>query len=165
MSFSIIVAIAENNAIGANNDLLWHIPEDLRRFKKITTGNTIIMGKKTFLSLPNGALPNRRNIVISDIINDCADGCIVVDSIQKAIEACEPDKENFIIGGGSIYKQFIDICDKIYLTIVHRNYQADVYFPKINFENWDKVFEESHKENEPPYSYLILKRKSKIKNK
>ncbi|HXK81609.1 MAG TPA: dihydrofolate reductase [Bacteroidales bacterium] len=159
MSFSIIVAVAENYAIGANNDLLWYIPEDLKRFKKITTGNTIIMGKKTFESLPNGPLPNRRNIVISDIKNDCVEGCIVVDSIQNAIEACKPNEENFIIGGGSIYKQFLDIADKIYLTKVHRNYDADVFFPKIDFNNWITTFKESHKENNPPYTYLILNRK------
>jgi len=159
MSYSIIVAIAENNAIGANNDLLWHIPEDLKRFKKITTGHTIIMGKKTFESLPNGPLPNRRNIVISDIKNDCVEGCIVVDSIQNAMEACNPNEENFIIGGGSIYKQFLDIADKIYLTKVHRNYAADVFFPKIDFNNWIITSEESYKDNNPPYTYLILNRK------
>jgi dihydrofolate reductase len=159
MSFSIIVAVAENFAIGANNDLLWHIPEDLKRFKKITTGNTIIMGKKTFLSLPNGPLPNRKNIVISDIKNDCVEGCIVVNSIEKAIEECNPNEENFIIGGGSIYNQFIDICDTIYLTKVYRNYKADIFFPEINFNDWETIFEESHKDNDPPYTYLILKRK------
>jgi dihydrofolate reductase len=159
MSFSIIVAVAENFAIGANNDLLWHIPADLKRFKKITTGNTIIMGKKTFLSLPNGPLPNRKNIVISDIKNDCVEGCIVVNSIEKAIEECNPNEENFIIGGGSIYNQFIDICDTIYLTKVYRNYKADIFFPEINFNDWETIFEESHKDNDPPYTYLILKRK------
>jgi dihydrofolate reductase len=161
MSFSIIVALAENNAIGLKNDLLWHISEDLKRFKKITTGHTIIMGKNTFESLPKGALPNRRNIVISDIINDCKEGCVVVNSIEEAIELCEPSEENFIIGGGSIYKQFLSITDKLYLTKVHGNYKADVFFPKIDFTQWQIITDEKHNENNPPYSYQILKRKTK----
>lgn len=163
MSFSIIVAVAENYAIGANNDLLWHISEDLKRFKKITTGHTIIMGKKTFESLPKGALPNRRNIVISDINNETIEGCVVANSIEKAIEICNKEEENFIIGGGSIYKQFIEISDKIYLTKVHQEYEADIFFPEIDFSDWNIIFEESHSENNPPYKYLILDRKIKTK--
>lgn len=160
MSFSIIVAISENNAIGANNDLLWHISEDLKRFKRITTGHTIIMGKKTFESLPNGALPNRKNIVISDVKNDSIEGCLIADSIKSAIELCNPEEENFIIGGGSIYKQFLEISDTIYLTLVKKTYQADIFFPEIQSKDWNIKSEETHLNNSPPYIYQILSRKN-----
>ncbi len=117
MSFSIIVALAENKGIGKNNDLLWYISEDLKRFKRLTTGHTIIMGKNTFNSLPKGALPNRRNMIITSkpqSIKNCkTENCIVVDSIEAAIKACNPDEENFIIGGGSIYKQMLPYANRL----------------------------------------------------
>lgn len=159
MSLSIIVAIAQNNAIGKNNDLLWHISGDLKRFKQITSGNAVIMGRKTFFSLPNGALPNRRNIVITDCPEDCCPGAEKVSSIEEAVQLCDPAKENFIIGGGMIYKQFLPLADKIYLTVVHRDYDADVFFPEINFDDWNVVIESEHIEHDPPFSYLILTRK------
>lgn len=159
MSFSIIVAIAENHAIGRNNELLWHISEDLKRFKKLTTGHPIIMGKNTFLSLPNGALPKRKNIVITDNPEDCFDDCVMVGSIREAMDAGAPDGENFIIGGGSIYEQFMPHADKLYLTLVHKEYDADVFFPEIRPEEWEEVSREAITENDPPYSYIILIRK------
>lgn len=159
MSFTIIVAIAKNNAIGKNNDLLWHISGDLKRFKQITTGNTVIMGRRTFFSLPNGALPNRRNIVITDCPEDCCPGAELVQSIEEAIRVCDADKENFIIGGGMIYTQFLPIADKIYLTQVHKDYEADVFFPEINYTDWDISIEAEHSEHDPPFSYLVLSRK------
>jgi len=159
MSFTIIVAIAKNNAIGKNNDLLWHISGDLKRFKQITTGNTLIMGRRTFFSLPNGALPNRRNIVITDCPEDCCPGAELVQSIEEAIRVCDTDKENFIIGGGMIYTQFLPIADKIYLTQVHKDYEADVFFPEINYTDWDTIIEAEHPEHDPPFSYLVLSRK------
>ncbi|HNQ68223.1 MAG TPA: dihydrofolate reductase [Bacteroidales bacterium] len=159
MSFTIIVAIAKNNAIGKDNELLWHISGDLKRFKNITTGNTVIMGRRTFFSLPNGALPNRRNIVITDCPEDCCPGAEKVNSVEEAISKCNSSEENFIIGGGMIYKQFLPIADKIYLTLVHRDYEADVFFPEIDFNEWNVSTESEHLDNEPPYSYLILTRK------
>ena len=102
---SIIVAIAENYAIGLNNSLLWHISDDLKRFKKLTSGHTVVMGRNTFYSLPIRPLPNRKNIVISDIIEPI-EGCTMAYSIEEAIEKMDSDNDNFIIGGGSIYKQF-----------------------------------------------------------
>lgn len=141
---SIIVAIAENFAIGKNNDLLWHISDDLKHFKKITSHNPVIMGKKTFLSLPIRPLPNRKNIVITDIPDEIINGCTMAYSIEHAIEMMETDKENFIIGGASVYSQFLPYTDKLYLTRVHQSYDADVFFPKINFNEWQKVFEEHH---------------------
>lgn len=159
MSFTIIVAIAKNNAIGKNNDLLWHISGDLKRFKEITSGHTVIMGRKTFFSLPKGALPNRRNIVITDCSDDCCPGAEKVSSIEEAIHVCDPEAENFIIGGGMIYKQFLPIADKIYLTVVNKIYDADVFFPEINNDEWTFETEAEHPEHDPPFDYLILKRK------
>jgi dihydrofolate reductase len=159
MSLTIIVAIAKNNAIGKNNDLLWHISGDLKRFKQITTGHAVIMGRRTFFSLPNGALPNRRNIVITDCPEDCCPGAEKVASIEEAISICNPNEENFIIGGGMIYAQFLPIADKIYLTVVDRDYDADVFFPEINYDEWTIETEAEHSENDPPFKYLILRRR------
>ncbi len=144
---SIIVAIAENFAIGKNNELLWHISDDLKRFKKITSGNPVVMGKKTFFSLPIRPLPNRNNIVITDIPGEIIDGCTMVYSIEDAIEKMETDKENFIIGGGSVYTQFLPHADKLYLTRVHKSFDADTFFPKIDFSEWQKVLEEDHQDD------------------
>lgn len=159
MSFTIIVAIAENNAIGKDNDLLWHISGDLKRFKKITTGHAVIMGRKTFFSLPKGALPDRKNIVITDQPNDCCPGAEIVYSIEEAMKIADKEKENFIIGGGLVYKQFLPVANKMYLTIVHKKYDADVFFPEINYDEWEIIEEEKHTEHEPPYSYLVMVRK------
>jgi dihydrofolate reductase len=158
---TVIVAIAENNAIGKDNDLLWHISGDLKRFKEITTNHTIIMGRKTFFSLPKGALPNRRNVVITDCSEDCCPNAIKVSSIEEAINIADNDKENFIIGGGMVYKQFLPIADKMYLTIVHKDYDADVFFPEINYSEWDIIDEEKHLDHDPPFSYLTMLRKNK----
>jgi dihydrofolate reductase len=159
MSLTIIVAIAKNNAIGKNNDLLWHISGDLKRFKQITSGHAVIMGRRTFFSLPNGALPNRRNIVITDCPEDCCPGAEKVASIEEAISICNSNEENFIIGGGMIYAQFLPIADKIYLTVVDRDYDADVFFPEINYNEWAIETEAEHPENDPPFKYLILRRR------
>ena len=159
MDITIIVAIAENNAIGKNNDLLWHISGDLKRFKQFTSGHTIIMGRRTYLSLPKRPLPNRRSVVISDIPKEFIEGVEVVSSIEDAIKTADKEKENFIIGGGMVYKQFLPIANKIYLTLVHKSYEADVFFPEINYDEWDIVDTEEHKEHDPPFSYLTLKRK------
>jgi dihydrofolate reductase len=159
---SIIVAIAENYAIGLNNELLWHIQDDLRRFKKLTTGHPVIMGRKTFLSLPKGALPQRINIVISDQRDDHFEGCIMAASIEEAIQRMDPDKENFIIGGGMIYRQFLPLANRIYLTIVHQPFEADTFFPEINPEDWIILTEEFHEageKNEYAHSFRILERK------
>lgn len=135
-SISIIVAIAENYAIGKDNKLLCHISDDLKRFKKITTGHTIIMGKNTYESLPNKPLPNRRNIVISDNRNDKYNGCEMAYSIEETLEKCSIEDENFIIGGASIYKQFLQYADRLYVTKIHKGFDADTFFPLINFNEW-----------------------------
>lgn len=159
MNITIIVAIAENNAIGKNNDLLWHISGDLKRFKEITTDHTIIMGRRTYLSLPRRPLPNRRSVVISDIPKECIEGVEVVSSIEDALKVADKEKENFIIGGGMVYKQFLPLANKIYLTVVHKNYEADVFFPEIDYGVWEITEKEEHLEHDPPFSYLTLVRK------
>jgi len=160
-NISIIVAIAQNFAIGKNNDLLFHLPNDLKRFKQITTGHPIIMGRNTLLSLPKGALPNRRNIVITDNRSEKFAGCEMAFSIEEAVEAVKNESEAFIIGGGMIYRQFYPVSGKLYLTLVHQDFDADIYFPEIMYSEWDELMREDHfdENNGFNYSYLNLKRK------
>ena len=158
---SIIVAIAENYAIGKNNDLLWHIPEDLKRFKKLTTGHAVIMGKKTYESLPRRPLPNRVNIVISDNPNDHFDQCVMAWSIEDALSKSDPADENFIIGGASVYRQFLPFSDRLYITWVHKSFDGDVFFPEIDFSEWllissEEISSDSNKDFS--YSYNIYHR-------
>ncbi|SET72444.1 dihydrofolate reductase [Draconibacterium orientale] len=159
-NISIIVAIAENFAIGKNNDLLFHLPNDLKRFKEITSGHTIIMGRNTLLSLPKWPLPNRRHIVITDKPDDVFPGCETVFSIDEAIEKVKDEKEAFIIGGGMIYKQFFPVAGKLYLTLVHQPFEADTFFPEVNYAEWNEVKREDlyDEKNDFNYSYLDLKR-------
>jgi len=162
MSISIIVAVAENYAIGKDNDLLWHISDDLKRFKRITTGNTMIMGKNTFLSLPIRPLPNRISIVITDDPADNYEGCIMAYSIEDAIAKCDEGEECFIIGGGSIYRQFLPMADKLYITRVKRVYEGDIFFPEINENDWTLIEEENHideKNDSLPFSFQTYIRK------
>ena len=144
MKISVIVAMAINRAIGFENHLLWHIPEDLRHFKALTLGHAVIMGRKTFESLPCGALPQRRNIVIS-ATKRYLDGCEVYPSVEKAIEACEDEPEVFVIGGESVYRQFLPMADRIYLTLVERRpNKADSFFPEIDMAKWQEIKKEKH---------------------
>ena len=162
MSISIIVAIAENNAIGKDNDLLWHISDDLKRFKKITSGHKIVMGKNTFLSLPVRPLPNRTSIVITDDRADNYEGCIMAYSIEDAMSKCGDNEECFIIGGGSIYTQFLPLADKLYLTKVDRSYEADTFFPEIRSDEWELIEQEDHIDegnNSLPFSFQTYTRK------
>jgi len=159
MIVSIIVAIGENNAIGKNNRLLWHLPADLRHFKNVTSGHTIIMGRKTFDSVGK-PLPNRRNIVVTrqDIK---IEGCEVVKSIDEAIALCKGEGEAFIGGGAEIYRQAMAKTDRIYLTIVHKVFDADTFFPEINFSEWVETAHEDHQpdeKNKLPYSFITLER-------
>ncbi|MBT3208670.1 MAG: dihydrofolate reductase [Bacteroidetes bacterium] len=164
-NISIIVAAAENNAIGKDNKLLCYIFDDLKRFKQLTTGHKILMGKKTYESLPKGALPNRTNIVITDSANEKIEGCVMAYSITEAIELCDDTKENFIIGGGSIYSQFMEHANKLYITRIHKSFDADTFFPEINHNDWNLCSTESYEaseKNECDYSYLIYERKNKM---
>lgn len=140
-SISIIVAIDENNAIGKDNNLLCHLPNDLKYFKELTTNHTIIMGRKTFDSLPNGALPNRRNIVISHNNALALENCELANSIEQAINLCQDEKEVFIIGGSTIYNEAIKLANKLYVTQIHNQFEgADTFFPEIDFTVWKEVF-------------------------
>lgn len=160
---SIIVAIAENNAIGKNNDLIWYISDDLKRFKKLTTGHTILMGRKTFESLPNGALPKRTNVVITRDTSLKLENCMMLHSIENAVEKYkDAEEEVFIIGGGSIYEKMLPYAQKLYLTKVHESFDADVFFPEINMEEWEVISEEHHSKgvkNEYDFSFVDLVRK------
>jgi dihydrofolate reductase len=159
-NIAIIVAVAQNFAIGRNNELLFHLPNDLKRFKSITKGHSVIMGKKTFFSLPNGPLPHRRNIVITDIPGEKFDGCETVNSIEEVIELVQNEDMAFVIGGGMIYRQFYPLAGKIYLTMVHKNFEADTFFPEINFNDWEEVNREDFYDeiNEFNYSNIDLVR-------
>jgi len=160
-NISIIVAIAQNFAIGRNNQLLFHLPEDLKRFKVLTTGKTIIMGRNTLLSLPKWPLPNRRHIVITDKPDDIFPGCETVLSIDDAIASVKHQDEAFIIGGGMVYRQFYPLAGRLYLTLVHKDFDADTFFPEIDFSAWDEEWRENHidESNNFEYSYMNLKRK------
>lgn len=160
MTISIIVAIAENNAIGKNNQLLWHLPADLKHFKQITSGRSIIMGRKTYESVGK-PLPNRRNIVVTrqDIQ---IEGCEVVKSIDEGLALCKDEDAVFIGGGAEIYRQAIDKTDIIYLTIVHKSFDADTFFPEIDYNRWKETAHEDHQPDEKnllPYSFITLERR------
>jgi dihydrofolate reductase len=159
---SLIVAIAENNAIGKDNELLWHIPDDLKRFKKLTSGHCVIMGKRTWNSLPVRPLPGRTNIVLTDNPDECFDCGITAYSIEDALKKCDNGDEIFIIGGGTVYNQFLNIADRLYITHVHKEFQADTFFPDINPAIWKVVEKEEH--NTDPktdfsYTYVTYHRR------
>ena len=169
MTISIIVAIDNDNAIGSDNKLLYWLPNDLKRFKALTTGNTIIMGRKTFESLPKGALPNRRNIVISKNKELKCDGAEVFNSLKDALDNCKQkervgeNSEVFIIGGASIYKQAINIADRLCLTVIDAHSDnADTFFPKINKKEWKTTSIEQHDIDEKhkfKYKFVDMERK------
>jgi len=163
MKISIIVAVAKNNAIGKDNKLLCHLSEDLKRFKKLTTGHTVIMGKTTYCSLPNRPLPNRRSIVITDVKDEQIDNCVMAYSIEDAIAKCDPVQENFVIGGASIYRQFMPHTNKLYITWIHHEFEADTFFPEVKDTEWYIDSTEEHTnpdaKNPYPYSYVVYKRK------
>ena len=156
-----IAAVAENNALGKNNKLVWHLPNDFKRFKTLTSGHHIIMGRKTFESFPK-PLPNRTHIVITRQKDYCPDGCIIVDSIEKAIAICPKNETSYIIGGGEIYNLGLDLADKIEITQVHSNFEADAFFPEINLEEWEMIEDEFNKKDEKhlyDYTYQTFVRK------
>lgn len=157
MILSIVVAAAENNAIGKNNQLLWHLPADLKFFKQLTTGHTIIMGRKTYESIGK-PLPNRRSIVISRNKDYKIEGAEVVSSVEEAIKLCKYEEEAFLIGGAEIYKYALPLTNRIYLTRVHTIMKdADAFFPQLNDEDWRTISQIKHESDEKnPYSYSII---------
>lgn len=165
MKISIIAAVSDNNVIGKDNKLLWRLSNDLKRFKKLTTSKVVIMGQNTYESLPIKPLPNRVNIVITNDSDIYYDNCDTVNGIDHAINRAKywaKDDEIFIIGGGSVYKQFFNISNKLYITKVHHKFDGDTFFPEINSQYWNLISEEKFKKddkNEYDYSYLIYERK------
>jgi dihydrofolate reductase len=158
---SIIACISQTNrAIGYQNRLLYHIKSDLTRFRELTTGHTIIMGRKTYESLPNGALPHRRNIVVSRSMKEM-EGCEVYPNLDAALKAAEgKTEETFIIGGESIYRQSLPAAHKLYLTVVDdAPQQADAFFPEINPEEWELIEKEMRNENGLSFSFLTYLKK------
>jgi len=162
MQLSIIVCIAENNAIGLNNDLLYHLRADLKRFKALTTGNTVVMGRRTYDSLPKGALPNRRNIVLTRG-NGNYPNCDVYASLEDALAHCADDEKVYIMGGSSVYAAALPLANELCLTEVHDTpAEADTYFPEFDRSEWEETFREDHEadeQNDKPFSFVDLKRK------
>lgn len=162
MIINIIVSVSENWIIGKNNKLLWRLNADLQRFKRITSGNPIIMGQKTFESLPKGALPDRVNIVLTDDTNFTAPNINVAYNIPESLDLVKDvygdDCNVFIIGGGTIYKQFLEYADTIYLTTVHTIIDGDVSFPELNLDEWKLISEEfksKDEKNDYDHTYKI----------
>jgi len=157
---SAVVAVSLNNAIGKDNQLLWHLPADLKHFKQITSGHTVIMGRKTYESIGK-PLPNRRNIVITrQTIH--IEGCEVASSVEAALALCANEQEVFIVGGAEIYKLALPLTDRIYLTIVKKEFEADVFFPELNQSEWLETSVEEYQADEKnpiPYSFITLERR------
>lgn len=160
---SIIAAVADNLAIGKSNDIPWHLPADMKHFRQLTTGHAVVMGKRTFESLPNGPLPNRKNIVLTSVMSEGVnEGYFEADSLEDAVYLCENEKQIFIIGGATVYNQCIEKVDSMYITWVHREFLADTFFPVIDFDKWEEVIHEDHDADENnlyPYTFSEYKRK------
>lgn len=160
---SIIAAVADNYAIGHLNKLPWHLPADLKHFRQLTTGHAIVMGKRTFESLPNGPLPNRKNIVLTSIMSEGVnEGYFEADSMEDVFYLTEKEEKVFIIGGTSVYNQTFEKADTLYITWVHATFVADTFFPKINFDEWNEVSRDDYpadEKNPVPYSFVIYERK------
>jgi len=145
MKIALVVVVDENNGIGKNNKLLCHLPADLKRFKELTVGHSIIMGRKTFESLPNGPLPNRRNIILTQSADYKAKNCVIAHSVKQALKNIEDEEIAFIIGGEQIYKAFIDIAKLLYITKIHHKFDADAFFPEIDNSKWKLTEHEDKK--------------------
>lgn len=159
---TIIAAIAKNNALGKNNDLIWHLPADLKRFKKVTTGHHILMGRNTFESIGR-PLPNRTTIIITKNENYVQEGCLIANSVEQAIEMTHEDDQIFIIGGAQVYEYAMkhDFADALDITLVHHEFDADVYFPEIDSSIWKRVEREdfiADEKNKFDYSFIRYKK-------
>jgi dihydrofolate reductase len=158
---TIIAAIAENNALGKDNQLIWYLPADLKRFKKTTLNHVVIMGRKTFESMGK-SLPKRTNIIITRDKNYKAEGCIVVNSLIEALKIAKKEDENpFILGGAEIYKQVMPFTDRLDVTLVHHKFEADVFFPEIDRTIWKETSREDFKaddKNKYDYSFVTFER-------
>ncbi|MCF6242675.1 MAG: dihydrofolate reductase [Bacteroidales bacterium] len=160
---SIIAAIDKNNAIGYKNDLLCYLPADLKHFKELTTGHSIVMGRKTFESLPKGALPNRKNIVLTRNKDFNCLNCTIIHSVDELYNLEHDKEEIFIIGGAQIYKLFINKADKLYLTHIHHEFEADTFFPELNQKDWEITKQEdfeADEKNKYRFSFVTYQRSS-----
>ncbi|MDD2938140.1 MAG: dihydrofolate reductase [Proteiniphilum sp.] len=159
----LIVALDENNGIGRDGDLLCHLSNDLKHFKEVTLGHTVIMGRRTYESLPKGALPNRINVVITSDTADNYPGCIVVRSVEEALTHCKEGEKVFIIGGGQLYRATYELADLLYLTRIHHTFSdADTFFPEIDFDEWILTEKEMHAADDKhryPYTFLTFRKK------
>lgn len=155
---TVIAAIAKNYALGKDNDLIWHLPADLKRFKKVTTGHYILMGRNTFESIGK-PLPNRTTIIITRNKNYFKDGCLIANSLEEAIEMAKEEEKIFIIGGAQIYKETIakNLADRLDITLVHKSFEADVFFPEIDPKIWKEDSREdftADEKNKLDYSFV-----------
>lgn len=158
---TIMAAVADNNALGKNNDLIWHLPADLKRFKKLTHGHHVIMGRKTFESLGK-PLPHRMNIIITRNPDYIAKGCIVVNSLEEALKAAAADDNPFILGGAEIYAQAMEVADRMDITHIHHSFDADAFFPEIDKKLWEETGREDHPaDDRNPYAYSFVQYKKK----
>ncbi len=157
---TIIAAVAKNNALGKDNQLIWHLPADLKRFKQVTSGHYVIMGRKTFESLGK-PLPNRTNIIISRNKNYTAKDCIVVNSLTAALEEANKDDNPFILGGAQIFIEAMDVTDVLDITLIDHEFEADVYFPEIDKNKWKETSRKdflADSKNKYDYSFISYKR-------
>ncbi len=156
---SIIVAADENNVIGKDNDLIWHLPDDLKYFKNLTTGHTIIMGRRTYESIGR-PLPNRTTIIITRDVSFKAEGCIIVHSLEDALKNTSDKDESFIVGGEQIYKLGLPFTDRVYLTRVHHAFDGDRAFPELD-SNWKEVAQQKHETDEKhayPFTFITYEK-------
>ena len=162
-TISIVAAIAENNAIGKDLQLLCHMPADMKRFKDLTSGHAVIMGRKTFESLPKGALPNRKNIVLTSMPEAGFVNCFACEAMHDALELCEKEDNVFIIGGALVYRQALGRAEKMYITRIHHEFKdADTFFPIVNWDQWEETERQdfpADDKNPYPYSFITYVRK------
>jgi dihydrofolate reductase len=161
---SIIAAIGQQNELGKDNQLPWYISDDLKRFKKLTSGHSVIMGRKTFDSINNKSLPNRRNIVLTKEQNLKSDQFEVVHSLDEALKILDPAEEVFVIGGAAVYNLLLPVTNRMYLTIVHKKFNADVYFPEYNINEWvesERIDITNDPQSGLSFSYITLDRVTK----
>lgn len=149
----LIAAAAQNNALGKDNQLLWHLPDDFKRFKQVTSGHYIVMGRKTFETFPK-PLPNRTHVIVTRQKDYQPEGCLVASSLENALALCPNNEDTFVIGGGEIYKQALPLADKIDLTRVHATFEADTFFPEIDPAQWQLVSSTFHpKDDKHAYDF------------
>ncbi|MGI4020492.1 MAG: dihydrofolate reductase [Janthinobacterium lividum] len=160
MIISLVVAVSANQVIGKNNQLIWHLPADLKHFKQLTTGHTVFMGRKTYDSIGK-PLPNRRNIVISRSVNQL-EGCEIAPSLEAALKLSSEEKKIFIIGGAEIYRQSLLLANRIYLTRIHQDFDGDTFFPEIDLKIWQETERENFlpdEKNKLSYSFITLNKR------